>query len=88
MGGHIFSVPACDRAYRGAQTFARQGLQPLFEALREIGRRLGIIYSVARNHPRLREASIKLLREVILVLGNIVNVQAQDKMRKPSTFYP
>ncbi|KAI4518970.1 hypothetical protein K525DRAFT_207206, partial [Schizophyllum commune Loenen D] len=63
------------------KTFARQGLQPSFDALQAIGRRLGIIYSVARNHPRLREASIKLLCEVILVLGNIVNVQAQDKMQ-------
>ncbi|KAL1717158.1 hypothetical protein EV715DRAFT_274502 [Schizophyllum commune] len=81
VGGHILSAPACDRSYRDAQTFARQGLQPLFDALHAIGRRLGIIYSVARNHPRLREASIKLLCEVVLVLGNIVNVQAQDKMQ-------
>ncbi|KAI5824977.1 hypothetical protein K523DRAFT_375961 [Schizophyllum commune Tattone D] len=63
------------------RTSARQGLQPLFDALQAIGRRLGIIYSVARNHPRLRGASIKLLCEVILVLGNIVNAQAQGKMQ-------
>ncbi|KAL1676556.1 hypothetical protein EV122DRAFT_216158 [Schizophyllum commune] len=63
------------------KTFARQGLQPLCDALQAIGRRLVIIYSVARNHPRLCEASIKLLCEVVLVLGNIVNVQAQDKMQ-------
>ncbi|KAL1694069.1 hypothetical protein GGG16DRAFT_122893 [Schizophyllum commune] len=81
VGGHILSAPACDRAYRGVQTFARQGLQPLFDALHAIGRRLGMIYSVARNHPRLREASIKLLCEVILVLGNIVNAHAQGKMQ-------
>ncbi|KAL1703125.1 hypothetical protein EV121DRAFT_208601 [Schizophyllum commune] len=62
-------------------TFARQGLQPLFDALHAIGRRLGIIYSVARNHPRLREASIKLLCEVILVLGNMVDVQAHGRMQ-------
>ncbi|KAL1753661.1 hypothetical protein FB107DRAFT_196570, partial [Schizophyllum commune] len=63
------------------KTFARQELQPLFDALQAVGRRLGIIYSVARNHPRLREASIKLLCEVVLVLGNMVDVQAQGKMQ-------
>ncbi|KAI5885793.1 uncharacterized protein SCHCODRAFT_02556014 [Schizophyllum commune H4-8] len=63
------------------KTFARQELEPLFHALKAIGRSLGVIYSVARNHSRLREASIKLLCEVILVLGNIVRVQAQGKMQ-------